>query len=418
MAHSDVVPAETSPYAKWTYPPFSGHYDGEFIWGRGSEDDKSNLIAILSAIDCLISHGFSPLRTVIISIGFDEEGGAEQSYGARCLAELLLARYGHDGIEMIFDEGVAVIQIHFGTEFALPATAEKGYVDVSVTVNVPGGHSSTPPDHTASKFGLLAQVIAIIEDHPFAPYISRRNPTLTYLQRAARFSKSMPDELRKAILDDKSSEELLKYLEASRDRRALVRTTTAADLISGGDKVNSLPETANVVINHRIAVEDSVRTVKDHYINLLQPWAKNRRCQFEAFGLSVSERPIPPVSMIEANNNDDDHTGKLTLSAHYELEASPVTSADDVHFEWISTTLSRVFGPDLIVAPVLLSGNTDTRYYWGLSKHIYRMSPWRASHDPRGSRMHTVDERMPVKGLLEMVRFYYELICVVDEKRA
>ena len=67
---------------------------------------------------------------------------------------------------------------------------------------------------------------------------------------------------------------------------------------------------------------------------------------------------------------------------------------------------------------ISLSGNTDTRYYWGLSKHIYRMSPWRASHDPRGSRMHTVDERMPVKGLLEMVRFYYELICVVDEKRA
>ena len=87
--------------------------------------------------------------------------------------------------------------------------------------------------------GFLAQVIAIIEDHPFAPHISRRNPTLNYLQRAARFSKSMPDELRKAILDDKSSEELLKYLEASRDRRALVRTTTAADLISGGDKGES-----------------------------------------------------------------------------------------------------------------------------------------------------------------------------------
>ena len=110
------------------------------------------------------------------------------------------------------------------------------------------------------------------------------------------------------------------------------------------------------MINHRIAVEDSVRTVKDHYIRLLQPWAKKRRFQFEAFGMSDSERPIPPASMIEANSNDDGHTGKLTLSAHYELEASPVTNADDVHFEWISTTLNRVFGPDLVVAPVLLSG--------------------------------------------------------------
>lgn len=31
--------------------------------------------------------------------------------------------------------------------------------------------------------------------------------------------------------------------------------------------------------------------------------------------------------------------------------------------------------------------------------------------------MHTVDERMPVEGLLEMVRFYHEIIRVVDEQR-
>lgn len=30
--------------------------------------------------------------------------------------------------------------------------------------------------------------------------------------------------------------------------------------------------------------------------------------------------------------------------------------------------------------------------------------------------MHTVDERMPVAGLLEMVKFYHEFIRVVDEQ--
>lgn len=29
--------------------------------------------------------------------------------------------------------------------------------------------------------------------------------------------------------------------------------------------------------------------------------------------------------------------------------------------------------------------------------------------------MHTVDERMPVKGLVEMVKFYHEFIRVLDE---
>lgn len=162
-----VVPAPESTLDRWTYPPFSGHYDGEYIWGRGSEDDKSNLIAILSAIDALLCCNFTPTRTVLVSIGFDEEGGADQSYGAKCLAERILKIYGENGIELIvsivsnlfvgiidskqFDEGIAGIEEHFGTEFALPATAEKGYVDVQMTVDTAGGHSSTPPDHTASR---------------------------------------------------------------------------------------------------------------------------------------------------------------------------------------------------------------------------------------------------------------------------
>jgi Gly-Xaa carboxypeptidase len=50
-----------------------------------------------------------------------------------------------------FDEGIAGVEKHFGTEFALPATAEKGYIDVSIIIDTAGGHSSTPPDHTASK---------------------------------------------------------------------------------------------------------------------------------------------------------------------------------------------------------------------------------------------------------------------------
>ncbi len=36
----------------------------------------------------------------------------------------------------------------FGSIFAMPGIAEKGYVDVQVEVATAGGHSSIPPDHT------------------------------------------------------------------------------------------------------------------------------------------------------------------------------------------------------------------------------------------------------------------------------
>ena len=45
MSHYDVVPAPSSTFDRWTYPPFSGHNDGEYIWGRGAADDKTLLVA-------------------------------------------------------------------------------------------------------------------------------------------------------------------------------------------------------------------------------------------------------------------------------------------------------------------------------------------------------------------------------------
>ena len=37
MAHQDVVPVPRITVGDWKYPPWSGHYDGERIWGRGTE---------------------------------------------------------------------------------------------------------------------------------------------------------------------------------------------------------------------------------------------------------------------------------------------------------------------------------------------------------------------------------------------
>src|SRR5438874_2939937 len=44
MGHTDTVRVDT---AKWTYPPFSATRNGGFIYGRGTLDDKSDLVAAL-----------------------------------------------------------------------------------------------------------------------------------------------------------------------------------------------------------------------------------------------------------------------------------------------------------------------------------------------------------------------------------
>jgi hypothetical protein len=42
-----VVPVLPATKDLWTHDPFGGEYDGTYIWGRGSSDDKSGLIGIM-----------------------------------------------------------------------------------------------------------------------------------------------------------------------------------------------------------------------------------------------------------------------------------------------------------------------------------------------------------------------------------
>ena len=73
MAHQDVVPVPKVTEGDWKYPPYSGHNDGDKIWGRGSEDCKNNLMGILNTLEFLLSQDFEPKRTILAGFGFDEE---------------------------------------------------------------------------------------------------------------------------------------------------------------------------------------------------------------------------------------------------------------------------------------------------------------------------------------------------------
>jgi carboxypeptidase PM20D1 len=87
LAHIDVVPVEPGTESAWTHGPFSGDIDQEFIWGRGTLDDKVGVIAILAAVETLLKVGFTPKRTVLLAFGHDEEIGGQA--GAARIAALL-----------------------------------------------------------------------------------------------------------------------------------------------------------------------------------------------------------------------------------------------------------------------------------------------------------------------------------------
>ncbi|ROW04274.1 hypothetical protein VSDG_00894 [Cytospora chrysosperma] len=410
MAHQDVVPVETSTIGQWTHPPFSGEFDGKFVWGRGAADDKSSLIGIMGAVEALIEAGFEPQRTLVLSFGFDEEISGHA--GAGHLAEVLLDRYGKDGAAIIVDEG-SVIQEQWGTIFALPGVAEKGYIDVEVVVRMPGGHSSVPPKHNG--IGVMGEVIRLVEANLYEPHLHDENPFLAALQCGARYAPEFPHKLKKELgkrdskgLDtchrkDKLALEAATLGDAT---KYLFTTSVAADLISGGAKVNALPERTVLTVNHRVNVGDHPSEVQERMTGIAAIVAEKYNLTLHAF---TEEAETPSSITLQVAGGG----GKM-------LEPAPVTPTEILDsgatpYSILSGTTRALYGEDTIMAPALMTGNTDTKFYWDLTKHIFRFNPGFDAEQSFLEGVHTVDEKISMLAHVRGVQWYSMFVRNMDE---
>ncbi|ORY35731.1 hypothetical protein BCR39DRAFT_511770 [Naematelia encephala] len=443
--HQDVVPVLNATRGLWTHDPFGGEYDPEtdLIWGRGSSDDKSGTIGALSAIELLLESGkFKPTRTVVLAFGIDEETGGK--VGALNLGIWLEEKYGKDSFAILVDEGSGLYEA-WGQVFATPAVGEKGYLDVEVKVETLGGHSSVPPPHTG--IGLLALAIAQIEKHPHEPYLNPESPLVGLMSCGAEYASDFPLHLKKAVHKVEESlsyggtvnKKALKEIEdywvygSAEDGslvkgmgRAFVSTTQAVDIVNGGVKVNALPEVVTAIVNHRISLAESVAELQKHLIDTLSPIAKHYNLSLEAFGKDVQLKGCH-------HQLTDAKAGKLILSEafHSALDPAPVSphSVDSAAWRLLSGAVKAVYSTrpdakddeleankDIIMAPLISTGNTDTKRYWNLTRNIYRFA-YQVTKGGGLNNVHTVDEHIQGQTFVEQVRWFMHFIVLADEDR-
>lgn len=191
----------------------------------------------MTALEYMLKNGWRPTRTIVAAFGMDEEVGGER--GATAIADFLKAKYGKDGIAMIVDEGGMGIETLYGTQFALPGMAEKGYGNFIIEVDMAGGHSSIPSRHTS--IGILSKIISEIEDRDlFEPDMRQTSPMWGYMKCvAAHGDKTVPSWIKDAVQAKRPqlSEVGREFASVSPANRYLIQTSKAATVITGGNKV-------------------------------------------------------------------------------------------------------------------------------------------------------------------------------------
>ncbi|KAJ7610749.1 carboxypeptidase S [Mycena polygramma] len=402
MGHYDVVPVPPSAFKQWTHPPYSGYFDGKNVWGRGSTDDKSGVIGLMTTIEILLEHNFTPARTIVLSFGFDEEAGGRQ--GAGYLSQALLRRFGPNSFAMIVDEGSGYSE-SYGTVFAVPAIAEKASVNVEMEVQTPGGHSSVPPKHTS--IGMLAALIVHLEINPPKPVLEVDTPAFEMAQCFAAHGATMPPSVKRAISRARHSEKHRQaaeaYLLQDSNFKAFVGTTQAVDIVKGGVKSNALPEQAAAVINYRVATQSSVNATLTRDAELVMNLAHKFNLSVTAYG----ERLTP----------EGPSSGSLLLSASLSPEPAPTAPINAPPFQLLAASIrtARKIGgaDDVIVAPGLMTGGTDTRYYAQLSEHIFRYGHRNMLDGLNG--IHGVNEHIRAESFVEIIVYFTALILNADE---
>lgn len=371
LAHQDVVPAADP--SRWQHPPFAGQQAEGYVWGRGAMDDKANLLGLLEAVELLVAEGVQPQRTLYIVLGHDEETGGEQ--GAAQIAALLRARSVR--LDYVLDEGMIIAEglLPVSPPVALIGIAEKGALSLELRVDVEGGHASMPPPHTA--IGILSQAVTTLENHPMPGGL--RGPVA---QMFEALSPEMAFGTRLIFANLWLFRRLVeRQLAAQAHTQALLRTTTAVTMITGGVKANVLPSSARAVVNCRLLPGERLDTVLEHVRRVIN----DPRVQVSQHGASGGWEPSATSSTT--------HPGFLTLQQ----------------------TIRQVF-PEVIVAPALVLGSTDSRHYAALTANTYRFRPHRLRQaDLEG--YHGLNERLSVENHTRGTQFYYHLLTNVALER-
>jgi acetylornithine deacetylase/succinyl-diaminopimelate desuccinylase-like protein len=360
LGHLDVVEARKED---WSTEPFQLTEKDGWYYGRGTQDMKDGIAAMMETLIRLKREHYVPSRDIIVAFTADEEAGGDANGPAFLLKE-------HRDL---IDAAVAVNLDGGGGSlrngerlFYEIGTSEKVYVTYTLETTSPGGHGSLPgPDNAIYR---LADGLSRLEQYKF-PVMTTATTRASFEKFAALETGTAHDD-RLAVAKETADPEAAARLSENVKLNAQLRTTCVATLISGGHAENALPQRAKATVQCRMMPGDTAENVQTLMTNTLAD---------PKITITLDAPPIlspesPPTKQIM------DQAGKV------------------VHSMW----------PKVPIIPTMASGFSDGRQTRSAGIPTYDLGGlWSEIDD---NRAHGRDERIGVREFDESVEYTYRLM--------
>lgn len=371
LSHLDVVAANA---AEWSVDPFGGVVKDGFVWGRGTLDMKGMTAIEAMALKLLKRNNVKLKGDVILAATADEEMGGSSG------ADYLLRNYP----EKIY----APYVLNEGGGWAIPTrnknvytvqSAEKGLLWFKVKAKGIPGHGSIP-DAADNAIMRMHKVIEKLGNYRGpASYV----PTVKqFLGEMAKDDESLREPVSRLLATPEKSDavldDLAKSMPAIADEiRPRIRMTITPTIIHGGVKENIVPSECEAVFDCRILPEQTIEQAQALIRQMLA-------------GVGLDKLTIETIQAQEPS-------------------ASPV----ETPLYGVISGVLQEFEPGCGVAPLLMTGGTDSRFFRRMGSVCYGFHPM-LSETRYGvkvtRREHGIDERISVENLVFGASVLYETI--------
>ena len=371
MGHTDVV---TIDPAKWTHKPFGADLDGGYVYGRGTVDDKDNLVAGLMMMLQLKRNKVPLDRDVILLAEAGEEGAPD--VGAQFMADNHL-----DAInaEYCFAEGGGVVRSGGKVTQANVGTTEKEPRFVEIIAHGPAGHGSVPQrgnslTHLSAAVGKIAEWTPPMHINETTASYFKKLSTMVPAERAKVYRDVLTPDPRVA----KAAADWL--LEHEPNHWSMLHTSLVPTIINGGFRYNVIPSESKATIDVRLHPDEDQEAFLDlvrkqiNDPNVDVRWGRDR---YRPAGGSRIDTEA--YSVLEAQ-----------LKKHY----------------------------DTMVLPTMGTGATDMSNIRAKGIQCYGIGPALDTEDGRlGYGAHSDQERILESELYRFVRFQYDVVLELARAR-